>query len=183
MDSLDDAALIAEAAHGESSALSALYDRYSGLMASVAQRILGDRELAEDLVHDVFMEAWRAAADYDPARGSVRTWLMVRLRSRALDRKRSAVFRREIATDRLPVTTDEGDTARALSEAPDAALVRAALAELPEEQRQVLELAYFEGMSSSEIATRMGSPIGTVKSRTAAAMAKLRAALEQKENR
>lgn len=181
MDNLDDAALIAEAAHGEANALSALYDRYATLMASVAQRILGDRELAEDLVHDVFMEAWRAAADYDPARGTVRTWLMVRLRSRALDRKRSAVFRREVATDRMPTTTDEGDIARALVEAPDAQVVRAALAELPEEQRAVLELAYFEGLTSSEIADRMGSPIGTVKSRTAAAMAKLRAALEGKD--
>jgi RNA polymerase sigma-70 factor (ECF subfamily) len=179
METLDDAALIAEAAHGEASALSELYDRHAPLMASVAQRILGDRELAEDLVHDVFMEAWRAAANYDPARGTVRTWLMVRLRSRALDRKRSAAYRREIATDRMPVSTDDGDTARALTEAPDAQVVRAALAELPEEQRQVLELAYFEGLSSSEIATRMGSPIGTVKSRTAAAMAKLRAALER----
>lgn len=178
MDNLDDAALIAEAAHGEASALSTLYDRYAALMASVAQRILGDRELAEDLVHDVFMEAWRAAADYDPARGTVRTWLMVRLRSRALDRKRSAAFRREVATDRMPTTTDEGDTARALAEAPDAQVVRDALATLPEEQRAVLELAYFEGLTSSEIADRMGSPIGTVKSRTAAAMAKLRAALE-----
>lgn len=176
---LDDAALIAEAAHGEASALSALYDRYAPLMLAVAQRILGDREIAEDLVHDVFMEVWRAAASYDPTRGSVRTWIMVRLRSRALDRKRSAAFRREVATDKIPQSTDDGAAADLLASAPDRQAVVAALAELPDEQRQVLELAYFEGLSSTEIAARMGSPVGTVKSRTAAAIGKLRNALEK----
>jgi RNA polymerase sigma-70 factor (ECF subfamily) len=174
---LDDAALIAEAARGEVKALAALYDRYSQLMLNVAQRILGDREIAEDLVHDVFVEAWRNAASYDPSRGSVRTWIMVRLRSRALDRKRSAVFRREVAVDKLPVGTDDGSAADELAAAPDRELVRAALAELPDEQRQVLELAYFEGLSSTEIAKRMDSPVGTVKSRTAAAISKLRSAM------
>lgn len=174
---LDDVTLMDEAGRGEVDALSTLYDRYSELCLGAAVKMLGDRGRAEDLVHDVFMEVWRHAATYDRTRGTVRTWILVRLRSRALDKLRSASVRREItvedATPAEPMPAAEDP-----SLSPDRAAVVRALSELPNEQRQVLELAYFHGLSSSEIAEQMGSPLGTVKSRTAAGLAKLRAAME-----
>lgn len=174
---LDDRALIAEAARGEVDAFAALYDRFAGLMVATAKRILGDRGGAEDLVHDVFMEVWRNCGRYESGRGTVRTWILVRLRSRALDRLRSASVRREIATDDVAPNqaAPEGEDPAL---APDRAAVRAALSELPVEQRTVLELSYFQGLSSSEIAERMGSPLGTVKSRTAAGLAKIRVVMQ-----
>ncbi len=176
-DGLDDRQLIQEAARGEVKALATLYDRYSALLLATAHRMLGDRGAAEDLVHDVFMEVWRHCARYEPSRGTVRTWILVRLRSRALDRLRSATVRREVATeDVAPNQAAPQGEDPAL--APDRAAVRAALAQLPAEQRTVLELSYFHGLSSSEIAERMGSPLGTVKSRTAAGLAKIRSAMQ-----
>lgn len=171
---MDDLTVIREAARGEIKALAALYDRYAGLLLSMANRMLGNETVAEDLVQDVFMEAWRRAHAFDPARGSVRTWLLVRLRSRALDRLRSARARREVTVE------EPREVALAAEDpelSPDRALVRQAMLQLPADQRLVIELSYFHGLSSSEIAEQMGSPIGTVKSRTAAALGKLRAAM------
>lgn len=177
---LDDVELLREAARGELSAISVVYDRFAGLLLSMAEKILTDRAMAEDLVHDVFLEVWRHAASYDPARGSVRTWMLVRLRSRALDRMRSARSRREVGSDDSEPTSGLTELDREdPSLEPDRKSIRRALAELPAEQRQVLELAYFQGLTSSEIAERMGSPLGTVKSRTAAAIAKLRSVMER----
>ena len=174
-DAMDDVDLVRLAARGEVHALSALYDRFSPLLLAMAVRVLGDRTKAEDLVHDVFLEVWRHAAGYDVGRGSVRTWILVRLRSRALDRLRSATARREVTVDETPVeSAPDGEDP---SLAPDRAAVRRALAELPIEQREVLELSYFGGLTAVEIAERMGSPLGTVKSRTAAGLAKLRAVM------
>jgi RNA polymerase sigma-70 factor (ECF subfamily) len=174
----EDAALWGRVVDGDRRALARLYDRHGGLMLALARRILGgDGREAEDLVHDVFLEAWRQASDFDAGRGSVRAWLVLRLRSRALDRKKSAGFARVESLDAREGfevrAADDGDA----SFGPDRAAVRRALVALPDDQRQVLLLGYFEGLSSSEIATRLGTPIGTVKSRVAAAMAKLREAL------
>ncbi|MEM7158079.1 MAG: sigma-70 family RNA polymerase sigma factor [Myxococcota bacterium] len=173
---MEDAEVVREAARGEVEALAVLYDRHSGLMLAMANKILGDKTQAEDLTQDVFMEVWRRAHAFDASRGSVRTWLLVRLRSRALDRLRSARNRREVAVEEVspsrPESTPEDPELQ-----PDRAMVRQAIEQLPEEQRQVIELSYFHGLSSSEIATRMGSPLGTVKSRTAAALSKLRVAM------
>lgn len=166
-----------EAGRGHVDALSTLYDRYSELCLGAAVKMLGDRGRAEDLVHDLFMEVWRHAAAYDRSRGTVRTWILVRLRSRALDRLRSATARREITVEDA-TAAEVAPEAEDPSLSPDRAAVVRALGELPDEQRQVLELAYFQGLSSSEIAEHMGSPLGTVKSRTAAGLAKLRAAME-----
>jgi RNA polymerase sigma-70 factor, ECF subfamily len=171
---LDDLTVVREAARGEIKALAALYDRYAGLLLSMANRMLGNETVAEDLVQDVFMEAWRRAHAFDPTRGSVRTWLLVRLRSRALDRLRSARARREVMVEEpreVALTAEDPELS------PDRALVRQAMQQLPADQRLVIELSYFHGLSSSEIAEQMGSPIGTVKSRTAAALGKLRAAM------
>lgn len=175
--SLDDRALVAEAARGEVKAFAALYDRFAGVMLATSKRMLGDRGGAEDLVHDVFMEVWRNCDNYDPARATVRTWILVRLRSRALDRLRSATVRREVTTDDV-APNESAPASEDPSLAPDRAAVVEALAQLPDEQRMVIELSYFHGLSSSEIAARMGSPLGTVKSRTAAGLAKIRSAMQ-----
>lgn len=175
--SLDDRALVAEAARGEVKAFGELYDRFAGIMLATAKRMLGDRGGAEDLVHDVFMEVWRSCDSYDPSRATVRTWILVRLRSRALDRLRSATVRREVTTDDV-APTEPAPATEDPSLAPDRAAVVHALSQLPDEQRMVIELSYFHGLSSSEIAKRMGSPLGTVKSRTAAGLAKIRSAMQ-----
>ncbi len=166
-------------AQGDNSALGVLYDRHCPILLATAVRILGNQREAEDLVHDVLLEAWQKAGDYDRARGSVRTWLLVRLRSRALDRWRRA--------GRIKVQTMEArtldDILPALADDPgqslDHARLRLAVQELPLAQRRVLELAYFEGLSSTEVAEQLAIPVGTVKSRTAAALAKLRAAMHE----
>lgn len=172
-----DVALLAAMASGDSQSLGELHDRHIGLMLATAVRILGNRREAEDLVHDVLMEVWHKCADYDPTRGSVRTWLIVRLRSRALDRcRRVGRTRTETLEDRtldaLGLTSGEQP-----GHDLDHARVRHALTELPAPQREVLKLAYFDGLSATEIAEQLAVPVGTVKSRTAAALAKLRAAL------
>lgn len=174
----DDAQLIQAIAAGDRTALAGLYDRYAGILLAVASRILPERREAEDVVHDAFLEAWRHAGEYDATRGSARAWLVTRVRSRALDRRKSAAFSRSVSLDALGVEP-AGQTSAAddPSLGPDRTAVRRALAELPEEQRVVLTLGYFEGLSSAEIATRTGAPIGTVKSRVAAALTRLRSGL------
>jgi RNA polymerase sigma-70 factor (ECF subfamily) len=174
-DDFDDVQLVDAMARGDREALAALYDRYSRLMLAVARRMLRDPQAAEDVVQDVVMEAWRRADSYSRTRGTVRTWLMMRLRSRALDRIRSAPSRREVAVENPRAVAAVGAEDPQL--APDRASVRRALTVLPAEQREVLELAYFRGLSSSEIAVQVGTPIGTVKSRTRAGLEKLRVAM------
>ena len=174
----DDAADVARMralAAGDESALAALYDRHAPVMLAVALRILRARQDAEDLVHDVFVEAWQKAGAYDPARGGVRRWLLVRVRSRGIDRLRAldAARRAALADAGAPEAAappgwDGADRARA----------RAALRALPDEQRALVELSYFEGLTCSEMAEHCGIPIGTVKSRLSAAMTKLRRSLD-----
>jgi RNA polymerase sigma-70 factor (ECF subfamily) len=173
-----DEALLAAIARGEKDALARLYDRYAGALLGVAMRILRERRECEDLVHDVFLEAWQKARDFDPERGSVRAWLFLRLRSRALDRLKAAGYARVDSLEEREVRArvEVSSTAEDVGEAADHAAVRAMVEALPDEQRRVLELGYFEGLSSSEIAERLGLPLGTVKSRVAAAMARLRGA-------
>jgi RNA polymerase sigma-70 factor (ECF subfamily) len=174
--SLDEPALVAAAARGDREALGALYDRYAGLLLGVALRMLDERREAEDLVHDVFLEAWQKAATYDAARGSVRAWLLLRMRSRCLDRLKSAQERLTRALGDLDPPARRSPSLGGGDES-DAAKVRAGLSTLPTEQRQVLELSYFAGLSGSEISSQLGVPLGTVKSRAAAALDKLRSAL------
>jgi RNA polymerase sigma-70 factor (ECF subfamily) len=168
-----DEALVAALARGDRSALAALYDRYAGVLMGVGLRRLGDRVDAEEVLHDVFVEAWRTAGTYDPARGTVRAWLVTRMHSRALDRLRSPSLARRDGLDAAPeARAPDADPAGEL----ERRRVSAALAALPAEQREVIELAYFAGLSASEIASRTSLPVGTVKSRTAAALDKLRRA-------
>ena len=173
-----DVSLIGGAAAGDRDCLAALYDRYASALLAIGRRILGDRREAEDLLHDVFIEVWRQAGDYDESRGSVRAWLLMRMRSRALDRRKSAAISKRADLPAPDAVADAHDNGEDPALGPDRQAVRRALAQLPAEQRQVLELGYFEGLSSSEIAERVRAPIGTVKSRVAAALSKLRAAVE-----
>lgn len=170
----EDAPLVRAVARGDQAALAALYDRHAPLLLAVGRRILGAPREAEDLLHDVFLEAWRAAGDYDPARGSVRAWLVMRMRSRALDRVRAAGRAKVVlgASDAQPEVAGEPQD---LGRGVDRARVLVALERLSPEHREILELGYFEGLSSSEIAARLSVPIGTVKSRVARGLAQLRA--------
>lgn len=167
-----DAQLVAKMASGDRAALSSLYERHSGVLLGLAMRIVRSRLEAEDLLHDVFLEAWRSAKDFDPKRGRVRTWLAIRMRSRALDLQKSARVSRNAGDAGLDLLVDERD-----GSSPDHARVRAVLAELGIDQRKVLELAYFEGLSCTEIAARISVPVGTVKSRIAAGLDRLRSGM------
>ena len=172
---LSDADLVRDLARGDNAALGAIYDRYAGLMFAVGLRILGDRAEAEEVLHEVFVEAWKQAPTFDPERGSVRAWLTTRMRSRCLDRCKSAGRSRSVALDQAPEPRVHHNEDPSLAR--DRARVRQELGALPPEQREVIELGYFEGLSSSEMAERLKIPVGTVKSRVASAMARLRAAL------
>jgi RNA polymerase sigma-70 factor, ECF subfamily len=172
-----DEALVRAIANGDTHALAALYDRHAPLMLGLARRIVGGKPEAEDIVHDVFVEAWRHAADYDESRGSVKAWLLLRTRSRAIDHRKSAGVARTVPTGDAGWLASLIDPRGDGSEAPDRAHVRRVVSALNVEQREVLVLGYFEGLSSSEIASKLGIPIGTVKSRVAAALTALRQAL------
>jgi RNA polymerase sigma-70 factor (ECF subfamily) len=171
---IPDATLIERIMAGDETALSALYDRYSGMLYAMLLRILRDTGAAEEVLQDLFLQLWRGAARFDTTRGSLAGWLLVIGRNRALSRLRGKE-RREILPD-----GDDGfsmDTVPASGNLEDEAArtqlmdrLRGALAGLPPEQREALELAYFEGMTQTEIAERTGSPLGTVKSRVRAAM-------------
>jgi RNA polymerase sigma-70 factor, ECF subfamily len=174
--SVDEQGLIVAAASGDRNALAALYDLHSPAMLALGVRMLIERADAEEVLHDVFLEAWQRAGDYDPGRASVRTWLLLRMRSRCLDRLKSASrSRTRPAGDRLEEML--GSTDASAPERLDAQRVKNALASLPDDQRRVIELGYFAGLSCSEIADATEVPIGTVKSRLHAAMKKLRSAL------
>jgi RNA polymerase sigma-70 factor, ECF subfamily len=171
-----DEALVARIALGDREAFAALYNRYELALMALARRLLGSPTDAEDLVHDVCLEVWRQAHTYVRARGTVRTWLLTRLRSRAFDRLRSTRHARK-------ASEDEGSAEELVAPEVDLALksdcarVRRVLTELPEEQRAVLLLAYFEGLALPEIGQRLSIPVGTAKSRLSRALSRLREAL------
>lgn len=175
----DDAALVLRIASGDQQALGQLYDRYADVLLAVGLRMLKNQGEAEDLLHDVFVEAWRKAADFDPARGSVRAWLVTRTRSRALDRCKSPGRTRSCPLDGAEhgqVGAHGAHSAEEMNRG-DHERLRAAVACLTADQRAVMECAYFDGLSSSEIAAHLGIPMGTVKSRMAAGLTRLRALL------
>jgi RNA polymerase sigma-70 factor (ECF subfamily) len=161
---------------GDESALATLYDRWCDRVNSLAVHLLRDVRDAEDIVEETFWQAWRGAARYDAARGTVGAWLLTITRSRALDRIRARRRRPEDTTlDDVPEAAAPGENAADAVVADETGrLVRAAMAELPAEQRQALELAYFSGLSQSEIANKTGQPLGTIKTRMRLAMNKLR---------
>jgi RNA polymerase sigma-70 factor, ECF subfamily len=156
---------------GDERALSELYDRYAGLIYGAGVRYLGDRSVAEDLVQDVFTAVWRGAAGFDPSRASFATWVYRITRNRATDliRRRRARVRTVGGEARLELGEDDpaGDLSRNFD-------VASALSRLSPIHREVLTLAYFHGLSQSEIARRTNTPLGTVKSRTTAALRAMR---------
>jgi RNA polymerase sigma-70 factor (ECF subfamily) len=170
----DDIELIVKVARGDRGALAELYDRHVAVMSALAERMLRDPYEAEDVLHDVIVEAWQHAGEYDPAHSSVCVWLLVRLRSRCLDRIRFLSRRRQHGNESGPA-----DAIMPAQQADmlDRNRVLAALAGLNAEHRRVLELAYLHGLSSSEVAAHLDIPIGTVKSRMSAGIAQLRKAL------
>jgi RNA polymerase sigma-70 factor, ECF subfamily len=170
----DDERLLNAVASGDREALGLLYDRHAPRMLALATRLLGSPREAEDLVHDVFLEAWHRARQYDASRGSVRAWLILRTRSRALDAlraaKRAPRVELEAAGPRASESIDPGD-------AHDGRRLHGLLEDLPKDQHAVVQLAYFGGYSFSEIAERLAIPVGTVKSRMSRAIEALRGKL------
>lgn len=154
-------------ASGDHDALGRFYDRYAGLVNGLALRILRNVNEAEEVVQEVFLQVWHQAERFDEGRGSVPGWLCVMARSRALDRLRRRVARREDPAESLPAPAVTPRNEEALA-------VRRALDTLTADQRTALELAYYEGLSQSEIAERLGEPLGTIKTRIRTAMIRLR---------
>lgn len=189
-DTDSDAALVARMAAGDEHALGVLYDRWATTVHTLAYYLLGQADEAEDAVEETFWQAWREAGRYDASRGAVSTWLSTIARSRALDRQRARRRRAEESLESVVPSTDgsggvEGSRASSANPHQEAESserardIAAALEKLPAEQREVIELAYFGGLSQSEIATRTSLPLGTVKTRARLALEKLRAPLAQ----
>jgi RNA polymerase sigma-70 factor, ECF subfamily len=172
-----DPALVARIERRDADALAELYDRYASRLNGLACRVLGDTGEAEEVLQEVFLYVWRAASTFDALRGSVLAWLLVATRSRAIDRLRS---RRSGGRARLrpleeapePASPDDLEAGAAGREWE--ARCREAIGELPVDQRTVLELAYFEGLTQEEIAARTKTPLGTVKTRARLGLMKLR---------
>lgn len=174
MNTLSDAELVARAAAGDADCLGELFDRHSGRMKSLAQRIVRSAEEAEDVVQEIFVQAWLQAGRFDAQRGNVLAWLSIMARSRSLDRWRRKTTRRETAEADAPESEVPGGARDNLT----AWATRSALDDLPTDQREPLELAYWEGLSQSEIAERLDIPLGTIKTRMRTGLKRLRELLE-----
>ena len=172
----EDAALLTRIAAGDADALGELYDRYGRVVFGVLYRLLGAPEPAEEVTQDAFHAVWRKAATYRTDRGAVRTWLLAIARNAAIDWRRTKGKRieREAAIDEAAELVEEIRVDDRVIASLRAQRVREAVASLPEEQRTVLSLAFWSGLSQTEIAERTGTPLGTVKSRVRLGMAKLR---------
>lgn len=181
---LTDAELLSRLHSGDVSSFEALYDRYSGFVHASAIRILGRSEEAEEVVQDVFWQLWKSKIAYDPNQGRFSTWLFVMTRNRSLDRLRSK--RRRPLVEPLPADpggpVSPGNPEQSASDAERRRHVLSALQQLPSQQRQALELSFYQGLSHREIAERLGEPLGTIKSRIRMAMDKLRPNLQGVES-
>jgi RNA polymerase sigma-70 factor (ECF subfamily) len=173
-----DPALVLRIVNRDQSALAEVYDRYGGLVYAVALRVLRDAPAAEEVLQDTFHRLWIVAARFDPARGSLPAWLAVTARHRAIDYLRQRAPETDsdsIAAEvELPFDLEEHVSRNGLMER-----VRGALDRLPDSQRTLVELAYFQGMTHTELARRTGEPLGTVKTRLRAAVANLRKELAE----
>jgi RNA polymerase sigma-70 factor (ECF subfamily) len=177
----NDVELLKAIAAQDEVALAQLYDRYRAILFGLLMRILNNREEAEDVLQELFLQVWRRAADFDENRGRPFTWLVTMARSRGIDRLRALASRERVAV------AGARDEAEAVSDAASDAfrseqrgLVTNALAQLPDEQKRPLMLAYFDGLTQSEIAARLGAPLGTVKTRMRTGLLKLRELLAGK---
>jgi RNA polymerase sigma-70 factor (ECF subfamily) len=174
-----DDALLRRIAAGDSRALRQLYDRCATAALAVAQRILGTRTEAEDAVQEAFLDAWRNAARFDARRGSAEAWLITMARSRALDRMRqrgAATRHQSQPDDAAPAAASPIES---VSRREEQERIQGALASIPGDQREVMELAFYEGLTQREIAARTGQPLGTIKTRCRLALEKLARALQE----
>jgi RNA polymerase sigma-70 factor (ECF subfamily) len=166
---------------GDTRALEELYDRHTPMLYGLVLRIVGRSHDAEEVLQDMWVQAWRRADTWEPARGTVAAWLITLARSRAIDRLRSLAARQRAETAAPPPDPPaiENIPAASAEQRQRQQRIAAALASLGAQQREVLELAYFSGLSQSEIATRLGAPLGTVKSWTRQALLRLREVVPQ----
>jgi RNA polymerase sigma-70 factor (ECF subfamily) len=171
-----DVELLKAVAARDEAALGQLYDRYRLILFGVLIRILNSREEAEDVLQEVFLQVWRRASDFDANRGKPFTWLVTLARSRGIDRLRALASRERVATmaGAGEASEDVSDAVTDAIRSEQRGVVNSALSQLPEEQKRPLMLAYFDGLTQSEIATQLGAPLGTVKTRMRSGMMKLR---------
>ena len=175
---ISDVELLAAIARKDETALAELYDRYRVILFGLLIRILTSREEAEDVLQEVFLQVWRRAQDFDEKRGRPFTWLVTLARSRGIDRLRNLAARERVASAGAKEPGEEVSDAVADAFASEQrALITTALAQLPEEQQGPLILAYFDGLTQSEIAAKLGAPLGTIKTRMRTGLMKLREAL------
>lgn len=168
-----DAMLVSAIRSGDEQAMAQLYDRYSAIVYSVALRVLGDTAGAEDVLQEVFLQLWRSPDVFDASRGSLPGWLAVIARNRAIDSLRKRRPETDIGEVVVPVIPDlarGAEWSRALEK------IRSVLGSMPSSQRSALEMAFFEGLTHTEIATRTGEPLGTIKTRIRAGLVSLRKA-------
>lgn len=170
-----DLATVTAMKSGDQSALAELYDRYSSIVYAVALRVLGDTGAAEDVLQEVFLQLWRNPGAFDAARGNLGAWLAVIARNRAIDslrKRRPETDIEDVVVSVSPDLAGEADRSRAAEK------VRGVLGTMPGPQRSALEMAYFEGMSHSEIADKTGEPLGTIKTRIRMGLMTLRKAFQ-----
>jgi RNA polymerase sigma-70 factor, ECF subfamily len=178
-DQSQDAVLIERIRNGDRTAFMTFYDRFSPLLFSVAARVLGDRKEAEDVLQEVMLVIWNKSGEYDSKLGSLSSWGVALTRNKALDRLRSRTRRLRLIEE-VAIMAEESDTSSSpsvnevLHGRERAEMLRAAMKELPPEQRMAIELAFFTGMSQTDIATRLQQPLGTVKARIRRGMLRLR---------
>ena len=177
----DDVKLLKAIAARDEAALAQLYDHYRVILFGLLMRILSNREEAEDVLQEVFLQVWRKAEDFDENRGRPFTWLVTLARSRGIDRLRTLAARDRVAeAGAKEVVEAISDAATDAFKSEQRGLVNKALAQLPDEQKRPLLLAYFDGLTQSEIATRLDAPLGTVKTRMRTGMMNLREQLAGK---
>jgi len=168
-----DVSLLSAIRSGDGNAMGRLYDRYSSIVYSIALRVLGDTGAAEDVLQEVFLQLWRNPGVFDSSRGNMAAWLAVIARNRAIDSLRKRRPEADIADVVVSVEPDlAGDTERARA----MEKIRSVLGDMPAAQRSALEMAYFEGLTHTEISARTGEPLGTVKTRIRAGLLSLRKA-------
>ena len=179
---IHDIELLKAIAAKDDAALALLYDRYRIILFGLLMRILNNREEAEDVLQEAFLQVWRKAADFDEKRGRPFTWLVTLARSRGIDRLRTLSARERLAKAGAREVSEEiSDAASDAFKSEQRGLVTDALAQLPDEQKRPIMLAYFDGLTQSEIATRLGAPLGTVKTRMRTGLMKLREMLAGKD--
>lgn len=165
----------------DESALAELYDRYRVILFGLLVRILNSREEAEDVLQEVFLQVWRRAADFDESRGRPFTWLVTLARSRGIDRLRNLAARERVAQAGAREESEQvSDAVADAFRSEQRGLVSSALAQLPDDQKRALTLAYFDGLTQSEIATQLDTPLGTIKTRMRSGLIKLRELLGNK---